>query len=113
MKVLITVKLLVVGVAVAGNAVAEDGFRVPEMGTFGIAPAPTKLIDEQPRSAKATMPLEAVLDTIKHRLPGRALGARMIEWEGREAYEIRWIGDDGVVRDITADAVSGRILDER
>ena len=51
--------------------------------------------------------------TIKRRLPGQALGARLVEWQGREAYEIRWIGENGKVRDITADAVSGDILDER
>lgn len=113
MKVLIAVLLLVVGVVAAGKAYAEDGFRLPGIGKFGIAPAPSKLVDSQPRSSERTKPLEAVLETIRRRLPGRALGAKLAEWRGREVYEIRWIGENGKVHDITADAVSGKILAER
>ncbi|MGI9418880.1 MAG: PepSY domain-containing protein [Geminicoccaceae bacterium] len=113
MKVLTTVLLLAAGVAVAGNAFADDGFRLPGLSNFGIAPAPSKLIDNQPKAVDKAKPLESVLAAIDRRLPGRALDARMVEWQGRQAYAIRWIGDDGQVRDITADAVSGDILDER
>lgn len=113
MKVLIAVLLLAAGLAAAGHADADDGFRLPGFGNFGIAPAPSKLIDDQPRAVERAKPLEAVLETIRRRLPGRALGARLAEWRGREVYEIRWIGENGKVHDITADAVSGKILEER
>ncbi|MEM9624665.1 MAG: hypothetical protein AAGA21_00420 [Pseudomonadota bacterium] len=113
MKVLVTLICLAVGSAAAGDVRAADGFKLPGFGQFGIAPAPSKLIDDQPRAAERVKPLEAVLDTIRRRLPGRALGARLVQWQGREAYEIRWIGENGKVHDITADAVSGDILDER
>ncbi|MEZ5932038.1 MAG: hypothetical protein R3F54_08825 [Alphaproteobacteria bacterium] len=113
MKVLSTVLLLVVGAAGAGSAFADDGFRLPGLGNFGIAPAPSKLIDSQAGTVERAKPLEAVLDTIRRRLPGRALGAKLAEWRGREVYEIRWMGENGQVHDITADAVSGKILDER
>lgn len=113
MKVLTQVMLLVAGLAGAGGAFADDGFRLPGLGNFGIAPAPSKLIDSQPRPAEQAKPLEAVLEAIRRRLPGRALGAKLAQWRGREVYEIRWIGENGQVRDITADAVSGKILSER
>lgn len=113
MKVLTTVTLLVIGIAMANPMRADDGFRLPGLGNFGIAPAPSKLIDDQPKAAEQARPLESVLAAIDRRLPGRALDARVVEWQGRQAYAIRWIGDDGQVRDITADAVSGDILDER
>lgn len=113
MKVLIAVLFLVVGSAAAGNVRAADGFKLPGLGNFGIAPAPSKLVDDQPKSAERAKPLESVLDTIRRRLPGRALGARLVQWQGREAYAIRWMGENGKVHDITADAVSGDILDER
>ncbi|MEM7043653.1 MAG: hypothetical protein AAF543_12655 [Pseudomonadota bacterium] len=113
MKVLTTVLSLVAGLAVAGGARADDGFRLPGLGNFGIAPAPSMLVDDQPKAVERTKPLESVLEAIRKRLPGRALGARLVEWRGREAYAIRWMGENGVVSDITADAVSGDILDER
>ena len=113
MKVLTAVLSLAVGLTVAGGARADDGFRLPGLGNFGIAPAPSMLIDDQPKASARTKPLEAVIETIRRRLPGRALGARLVEWQGREAYAIRWMGENGVVSDITADAVSGDILDER
>lgn len=113
MKVLVTVLCLVVGSAVAGNAKAADGFKLPGLGKFGIAPAPSKLIDDQPKAVERAKSLESVLETIRRRLPGRALGAKLAKSQGREVYEIRWIGENGKVHDITADAVSGRILAER
>jgi uncharacterized membrane protein YkoI len=113
MKAFTLVLLLVVNVAVARHAAAEDGFRLPGLGNFGIAPAPSKLIDSQPKSAERAMPLESVLAAIERRLPGRALGARLVESRGRELYKIRWMGENGKVHDITADAASGDILSQR
>ncbi len=55
-------------------------------------------------------PLGVVLRTIGQRYPGRALTARVIERDGRSVYRIKWLGDDGTVRDITADARTGEIL---
>ena len=49
MKVLVTVMSLVVGSTVAGNAQAADGIKLPGLGKFGIAPAPSKLIVDQLR----------------------------------------------------------------
>ena len=55
-------------------------------------------------------PLGAVLRAIGQRYPGRALAAQAIERDGRSLYRIKWLGTDGKVRDITADARTGEIL---
>ena len=60
-----------------------------------------------------TKPLGAVLSQIGKRYPGRALDARKIERGGAPAYAIKWLGEDGQVREIVADARTGQILDMR
>lgn len=55
-------------------------------------------------------PLGAVLRQIGERWPGRALAAHTVDRDGRPVYRIKWLGDDGKVRDITADARTGEIL---
>ena len=57
--------------------------------------------------------LGAVLRAIGARYPGRALDARRVERDGRAIYRIKWLGDDGKVREITADATTGQILSVR
>jgi hypothetical protein len=61
----------------------------------------------------ADQPLGAVLRAIGERYPGHALDARRIERDGRALYRIKWLGDDGKVREITADARTGEILSVR
>ena len=58
-------------------------------------------------------PLGAVLRAIGQRYPGHALDARRIERDGGARYRIKWLGDDGKVREITADAATGAILSVR
>lgn len=113
MKVLVTFLSLVIGSVAVGKVLADEGSELSDAESFGVSPAPSTLAENQQNAGEPAKPLESVLDTIRQRLPGRALGARLVEWQGREAYEIRWIGEDGTVHDITADAVSGDILDER
>jgi uncharacterized iron-regulated membrane protein len=54
--------------------------------------------------------LGAVLRRIDQRYPGRALAAYTLERNGRALYQIKWLGNDGKVRDITCDARTGEIL---
>jgi uncharacterized membrane protein YkoI len=63
--------------------------------------------------AEKVEPLGAVLKRIEQRYPGRALDAQLIEREDPPVYRVKWLGDDGKVRDVTADARTGRILDVR
>jgi uncharacterized membrane protein YkoI len=58
-------------------------------------------------------PLAAVLKTIGQRFPGHALDAQMTERDGRPVYRIKWLGEDGRVREVLADARTGKILQVR
>jgi hypothetical protein len=57
-------------------------------------------------------PLAQVLQTIGQRFPGHALDAELVT-QGEPRYRVKWLGEDGKVREITADARSGQILDVR
>ncbi len=57
-------------------------------------------------------PLAEILQTIGQRFPGRALDAELVQ-QGEPRYRVRWLGEDGKVRDITADATTGQIIDVR
>jgi len=59
------------------------------------------------------VPLGQVLRAIADRFPGRALDAQRAEQGGRQVYRIKWLGNDGKVREILADARSGDILSVR
>jgi uncharacterized membrane protein YkoI len=59
------------------------------------------------------MPLGSVLEAIAQRFPGRALDARLSRGEGDAIYRIKWLGEDGRVRDITVDARTGQIRQVR
>jgi uncharacterized membrane protein YkoI len=63
--------------------------------------------------AEKIEPLGAVLKGIEKRYPGRALDAQLDEREDPPVYRVKWLGDDGKVREVTADAHTGRILDVR
>ena len=117
MKVHVLIWFLSVSFVAGGSTQAADELILPGLGELGTAPAASSLIADQSRSIKPKQvgptPLETVLQTIQQILPGRALGARMVERKGRQAYEIRWMGDNGKVSDITADAMSGEIVERR
>jgi uncharacterized membrane protein YkoI len=57
--------------------------------------------------------LSAVLKRIERRYPGRALDAQLNERADPPVYRVKWLGDDGKVREVTADARTGRILEVR
>ena len=63
--------------------------------------------------AQDVQPLGKVLRRIEQRYPGRALDAELRERAEPPVYRIKWLGADGKVREVTADARTGRILDVR
>jgi uncharacterized membrane protein YkoI len=63
--------------------------------------------------AEQVEPLGAVLKRIEQRYPGRALDAQLIEREDPPVYRVKWLGDDGKVREVTSDARTGKIVDVR
>lgn len=117
MKNHVVILFLIIGLTIGGNPGAADGIFLPGPGDVGINPGASSLVADQSRSLAPQQtepqPLETVLQTIRQSWPGRALDARLVERSGRQAYEIRWIGDNGKVSDITADAMSGEIVDKR
>jgi uncharacterized membrane protein YkoI len=85
----------------------------------GLAAAASPASPASPRAglvlaqAEGVQPLGKVLRRIEARYPGRALDAELIGQEQSPIYRIKWLGDDGKVREVTADARTGRILDVR
>jgi uncharacterized membrane protein YkoI len=63
--------------------------------------------------AEGVQPLGRVLRRIEERYPGRALDAELIERQQGPVYRIKWLGEDGKVREVTADARTGRLLEVR
>lgn len=57
-------------------------------------------------------PLAQILDTIAKKFPGRALDAELVK-QGNPTYRVKWLGEDGKVREVTSDAKNGEILDVR
>ena len=116
MKVHVLTLFLLTGLVAGGNLSAADELNLPDLGSFGVTSGASGLV-AQSRSIKprheTPKPLENVLQTIQQHLPGRALGARLVDRRGRQAYEIRWMGENGKVSDITADALSGEIMERR
>ena len=63
--------------------------------------------------AESVQLLGQVLRRINERYPGRALDAELIERAEPPTYRIKWLGEDGKVREVTADARTGRIIEVR
>jgi uncharacterized membrane protein YkoI len=63
--------------------------------------------------AEGMQRLGSVLRQIEQRYPGRALDAELIERAEPPLYRIKWLGEDGKVREVRVDARTGRILDVR
>jgi uncharacterized membrane protein YkoI len=62
--------------------------------------------------AEDVKPLAQVLETIAKQFPGRALDAELVK-QGNPTYRVKWLGDDGKVREVTSDARNGKIIDVR
>jgi len=56
------------------------------------------------------MPLAEILQRVSGKYPGQPLEVELKERKPHLAYEIRMLSEDGVVREITVDAVTGDIL---
>ena len=74
--------------------------------TWSAPPRPGLVVAQ----AEGVQPLGQVLRQIGARYPGRALDAELAGREGTPVYRIKWLGEDGTVREVTADARTGRIL---
>lgn len=85
------------------------------LGTWAArGPAPAAFAAASRELAQAeVVPLGSVLDAIAQRFPGHALDAQLSGTGQGAVYRIKWLGQDGRVRDITVDAQTGQILQVR
>jgi uncharacterized membrane protein YkoI len=83
------------------------GLLLPSIGA-GADPLGTLQLAQ----AEDVKPLAQILQTIGERFPGHALDAELVR-QGEPRYRVKWLGEDGKVREITSDARSGQILDVR
>lgn len=56
------------------------------------------------------MPLAEILQRVAGKYPGQPLEVELKDHKPHLAYEIELLGEDGVVREITVDAVTGDII---
>ena len=63
--------------------------------------------------AEGVQPLGRVLRQIEQRYPGRALDAELNQRAEPPVYRIKWLGEDGKVREVRVDARTGRVLEVR
>lgn len=78
-------------------------------------PAPALADDDHDRALLLRhkgeiMPLTDILTRVAGSYPGQPLEVELKERKPHLAYEIKLLGEDGVVREITVDAVTGNIL---
>ena len=83
------------------------GLLLPRIGA-GAGPLGTLQLAQ----AEEVKQLAQILQTIGERFPGHALDAELIT-QGEPRYRVKWLGEDGKVREVTSDAKSGQILDVR
>jgi uncharacterized membrane protein YkoI len=85
------------------------------LGTWAArGPGPAALAAPSHEVAQAdVLSLGSVLETIAQRFPGHALDAQLSGNRQPRVYRIKWLGEDGRVRDITVDARTGQILQVR
>ena len=91
-------------------ALASLGLASLELPPTAAAREPGRML--QLAQADDVKPLAQVLETIAKQFPGRALDAELVR-QGNPTYRVKWLGDDGKVREVTSDARSGKILDVR
>lgn len=56
------------------------------------------------------LPLTEILQRVTGQYPGQALEVELKERKPHPVYEIELLGNDGVVREITVDAVDGHVI---
>lgn len=61
--------------------------------------------------SKPTTKISEILDRIKTEENARIIEVEREVERGRDLYEIKLVGDDGRVREIKVDAVSGKVID--
>jgi len=56
------------------------------------------------------LPLTEILQRLEGHYPGQALEVELKERKPHPVYEIEMLGEDGVLRELTVDAVDGHVI---
>ena len=62
--------------------------------------------------AGEVLPLGSILERADDHSPGHLLETELEREDGRWVYELEWLGNDGVVRELLYDATTGEFLGE-
>jgi uncharacterized membrane protein YkoI len=62
------------------------------------------------RDSGEILPLEVILKNVRQAHPGKLLEVELDTEDGRIAYEVEILGEDGVVKEIYIDAKTGKLL---
>lgn len=79
----------------------------------GLSSAAPFVEDRVMAQAQGVQPLGRILRAIGQSYPGRALDAELLEGAEPPVYRIKWLGEDGKVREVRVDARTGNILEVR
>lgn len=79
----------------------------------GLSSAAPFVEDRVIAQAQGVQPLGRILRAIGQSYPGRALDAELLEGAEPPVYRIKWLGEDGKVREVRVDARTGNILEVR
>jgi uncharacterized membrane protein YkoI len=74
----------------------------PAFRTESVVAAPAQNINPSARIS-----LQQAIEIVQMRYPGRVVGAKTINENGREIHEIRVLGDENRVRTVRIDAQNG------
>jgi hypothetical protein len=77
----------------------------PALGAEHVTAVPTQNINPPTRIS-----LQQAIEIVQMRYPGRVVGAKTINENGREVHEIRVLGTENRVRTVRLDAQSGALL---
>jgi uncharacterized membrane protein YkoI len=84
---------------------------------FGAAP-PAGAQSDQSRGIEAVStgkarPLKEILAVLRRQFPGEVLDAQLVEREGSWFYRIKLLGGDGKVQELTVDARTAAVIEQR
>jgi len=90
--------------------------RIIALGIIALAPLQLAQADDDYIEARRLqvsgeiLPLEAILKNIRRTFPGKILEVELEKEDGKIAYEVEILGEDGVVREIYINAKTGKLL---
>jgi hypothetical protein len=95
-------------------ALTLTSFTLTWLTPASAAESPRCLSRDQQRTAIAegkAVSLATALKTLRHRVPGEVIGARLCQEPGRMVYKLTVLARDGKVKRATIDAANGTLVE--